>query len=76
MEGTVQTNYAMNAIRMIVFKNYFSLRILISCTRLSVEFCKAMFFDPKDVCMINAMRSNTFVVAPGKAIVVLYIICR
>ena len=44
MEGTIQTN-AMNAIRMIVFKNCFSLRILISCARLSVEFCKAMFLE-------------------------------
>ena len=43
-EGTTPTK-ARIAIMIIVFKNRFSLRILITCARLCLEFCKAMFLD-------------------------------
>mgnify|MGYP002803574114 CR=1 FL=1 len=43
-EGIVQTK-AIHAMRMIVFRNCFSLSTRCSCAQPSLEFCEAMFLD-------------------------------
>ena len=53
IEGTTQTK----AIITMVFKNRFSLRIHISCARLSVEFCKAIFLD----CFFNLSYVDQYI---------------
>ena len=68
IEGTTQTK-AINAIIMIVFKNRFSLRIRISCARLSLEFCKAMFLD----CFFNLQCVDEYITDDSMTMITLKI---